>query len=454
MNISLPVWGEYDVVVLGGGPAGFSAAIASAENGSNTLLVEYNGFLGGMATAALVMPWNVWAKPITSKDIGGVYTTLVEALIKDNSTFLFSNRTVLRSFDSSMVKIRMDQLADDAGVKLCFHTLACDVIKEGDKISAIVLQSKSGRGLIKGKYFIDTTGDGDISVCAGAEYSIGNKNDDSNTQPATLIFKMGNVNIPMLSDYLKNNPNEIGDWPPSEDMIFGDENHICISGFFSLVNKGKEKGLLIKGNQLIITSTPIPGIVTVNMTKVYGVDINDPFSISQAEINAREQILKGQKFLKKYVPGFKDSYLDEIGIQLGIRETRRIIGDKIILYEDICSGKKHKDRVGKLFNVGHLDFTKKDEAGNNITKFEYLTKELEIPSRSLLVKGINNLLVGGRCISTDQKAFGFIRTQTACFATGQAAGVIASVSSFEEKDIRSIDISKVQNILSKQGIEL
>lgn len=454
MNINLPVWGEYDVVVLGGGPAGFSAAIASAENGSNTLLVEYNGFLGGMATAALVMPWNVWAKSVTSKDIGGVYRTLLEVLNKGNSTFLFSDKTVLRSFDSSMVKIRMDQLAADAGVKLCFHTLACDVLKEGNTISAVVLQNKSGRGLVKGKYIVDTTGDGDVSANAGAEYSVGNNKDNSNTQPATLIFKMGNVDISKLSSYLKSNPDEIGDWPPSEEIIFGDKDHICVSGFFSLVNKGKEQGLPVKGNQLIITSTPISGIVTVNMTKVYGINIDDPFSISQAEINAREQISKGQEFLKKYIPGFKDSYLAEIGIQLGIRETRRIMGDKTILYEDICSGKKYEDRVGKLFNVGHLDFTKKDDAGNNITKFEYLTKELEIPSRSLLVKGIENLLVGGRCISTDQKTFGFIRTQTACFATGQAAGVIASVASSEKKDIRSINIYQVQDVLLKQGIEL
>lgn len=452
MHNNLPVWGEYDVVVLGGGPAGFSAAVASAENGANTLLVEWNGFLGGMATSALVMPWNVWAKPITSKDIGGVYKRLVDILNKDNSTFLFSGKTVLRSFDSSMVKIRMDQVVNSAGVKLCFHTLACDVLKEGNQITAVVLQNKSGRGLIKGKYFIDTTGDGDVAVRSGADYSIGNNKDS--TQPATLIFKMGNVDIPTLINYLKNNPKELGVWPPSDKIRFGDQKHICVSGLFSLIKKGKEEGFPIEGNQLIITSTPISDIVTINITKVHGIDIENPFSVSQAEISAREQVLMTQKFLKKYIPGFENSYLAEIGIQLGIRETRRIIGDTIISYEDIQAGRQYKDRVGKLFNVGHLDFTKKDAFGNKITKFEYLTKELEIPFRSLLVKNIENLLTGGRCISTDSKAFGFIRTQTACFATGQAAGVIASIASLEKENIRNINISKVQETLSKQGIEL
>ncbi len=451
-NDNLPVWGKYDVVIVGGGPAGFSAAIASAESGSNTLLVERYGFLGGMATAALVMPWNVWAKPQTSKDIGGVYKKLVDALDKEKSTFLFSKETVLRSFDSSMVKIKMDQLAIMAGVKLCFHTFAYEVLKEGERIIGVVLQNKSGRGLVKARCFIDATGDGDIAVSSGANYSIGINN--RSIQPGTLIFKMGNVDIPKIITYLKRNRKEMGDWPPSDEISFGDQNHICISGFFSLVEKGKKEGMSIAGNQLFITSTPIPDIVTVNITKVYGIKIDDPFSVSQAEICARKQVFETQLFLRKYIPGFENSYLAEIGVQIGLRETRRIIGDTVITYNDIQRGKKYKDLVARLFNVGHLDFNDKDDFGNRIVKFEYLSKELEVPSRSLIVKGVENLLVGGRCISTDPKAFGFIRTQTACFATGQAAGVMASISSLEKKDVRSINISKVQEILLKQGIEL
>lgn len=449
---NIPVWGEFDVVVLGGGPAGYSAALGAAQAGSRTLLVEQHGFLGGMATAALVMPWNVWAKPVTSNDIGGAYEKLVQTLEKENSTYLFSDKTVLRSFDPSSVKIKMDQILQESGVKLLFHTLAVDVLKEGELISGVVLQNKTGRGIVKAKAFVDTTGDGDVAVRAGAEYSVGK--DNKSMQPGTLIFKMGNVDVAELTDYLQANREEIGQWPPTDDIRFGDGNHICISGLFKLVSKAKEEGVPLISNSLIITSTPTPGLVTVNVSKVYGIDLDDPFSLSDAEIEARKQVYYAQAFMKKYIPGFSNAYFADIAVQIGIRETRRITGDTIVSFEDIKVGRHYPDRVVRLFNVGHLDFTKTDEAGNRVATFEYLPKDLEINFSSLLVKGIENLVTGGRCISTDADVFGFIRTQTACFPSGQAAGVIASVGSRWNGQIRSCEVGQVQEILTSQGIKL
>jgi hypothetical protein len=405
-----------------------------------------------MATAALVMPWNVWAKPVTTNDIGGAYEKLVRCLEKENSTYCFSKRSVLQSFDPSTLKIMMDKLLLSSGVKLLVHTTVIDVIKDDGVISGVVLQNKSGLGIIKAKTFVDTTGDGDAALRAGAEYSVGREN--CSTQPGTLIFKMGNVDVSSLIEYLKKNRDEIGNWPPTDDMRFGDNDHICVSGLFNVVARAKEEGVMLSSNQLIITSTPTPGVVTVNVSKVYGIDMDQPFSLSDAEVEARKQVYEAQAFMKKYVPGFKNAHFADIAVQLGIRETRRIVGDKVVAFEDIQNGKHYPDRVARLFNVGHLDFTKRDSKGNRVATFEYLSKDLEIPFGGLLVKGIENLVTGGRCISTDPDVFGFIRTQTACFATGQAAGVIASVGALNKGKVRSCEIAQVQEILTSQGIRL
>jgi len=449
---NLPVWKEVDTLVLGGGPAGFSAAVAAAQIGAKTLLVEQYGFLGGMATAALVMPWNVWAKPVTSKDIGGVYRRLVQALERKNATYCYSPKTVLRSFDPAMLKITMDELALEAGIDLLFHTIAVDVVKKGSLIDAVVLQSKAGRGVVKAKTFVDATGDGDVAVRAGAPFRIGS--DDSKTQPGTLIFMMGGVDILQLTAYLKQNREELENWPPNDEIRFGDGEHICVSGFFEIIRRAKADGVPLIGDQLILTSTPTKGLLTINITKVYGIDLDDPMSLSRAETEARKQISTAKDFLNRYIPGFKSAYLVDIAVQIGIRETRRIKGDVVIKIEDVQNGRSYPDRVARLFNVGHVDFTGIDEHGNKIVRFDYLTKELQIPFGSILAQGLENLCVGGRCISSDSKVFGYIRTQTACFATGEAAGTVAALAALGNCGVRNIDLGSVQETLVKGGMDL
>jgi len=203
-----------------------------------------------------------------------------------------------------------------------------------------------------------------------------------------------------------------------------------------------------------MTSTPIKSLITVNISKIYDIDIDDPMSLSEAEITARKQVFIAQNFLKRYVAGFKDAHLADIAVQLGICETRRIRGDFVITMEDIQSGCHYADCVARMFNVGHLDFTGTDKEGKPVARFEYLEKDLEIPAGSLIVQGIKNLAVAGRCISTDPGAFGFIRTQTACFATGQASGTIAAFSALEDIHFRSVDTEAVQKQLVKERIEL
>lgn len=452
MGDHLPIWAEVDVLVLGGGPAGFAAAVAAARIGAETLLVEQYGFLGGMATSALVMPWNVWAKPLTCKDIGGVYEQLIKALEGHKATYCFNEKTVLRTFDPSMLKIAMDEMAMESGVKLLFHTLAADVIKENERLSGVILQSKAGRGIVKARSFVDATGDGDVAVRAGAHFHIGEEN--RMIQPGNLIFLMGGVDVSKLIDYLRQNPNEIGNWPPTEEMRFGDGEHICVSGLFQIVNKAKMEGIPLLVDRLFITSTPVKELVAVNATKVYNIDTEDPMALSKAEVEARKQVLITQEFLKKYVPGFQNAYVADIAVQIGIRETRRITGDSIIEMDDVKSGRHYPDRVARLFNVGHIDYTGTESNGNRIVRIEYLPKDLQIPVGSIIAKGIENLSMGGRCISTDHQVFGYIRTQTACFATGQAAGTVAALAAMRNSSLRDINVGLIQEKLTEEGIEL
>lgn len=448
-----PVWADVDVLVLGGGPSGFAAAVSAARLGCDTLLVERHGFLGGMATAALVMPWNVWAKPVTAKDIGGVYGELLEELGKHDGLYTFSDRTVLKSFDASIVKISMDGLCLRSGVRLLFGTLAVDVVAEGPTLRGIVVQNKCGRGLVLARAVIDSTGDGDVGALAGGEFKIGN--DTGSRQPGTLIFKMAGVDVPALVNYLKSEPAEVGNWPPTDEMRFGDDNeHVCLSGCSGLVAQARRDGFELFADQVILCSSPVKGVLTVNMTRVYDVDLDDPFGMSNAESEARRQVLLAVDFLKRRVPGFAGAHLSDLAVQMGVRETRRLIGDHVISMEDVRSGRHYPNRVAKLFNVGHLDFTRKDEEGRRVATFEYLPHALEIPFDSLLVRGFDNLLSAGRCISTDAEVFGYVRTQTACFATGQAAGTAAALSLKKRKSFRQMDVGDVQEQLMKDGIEI
>ena len=449
---SLPVWAEVDVLVLGGGPAGFAAAVSAARLGCDTLLVERHGFLGGMATAALVMPWNVWAKPVTSKDIGGVYSELLDVLGKNDGIYTFSERTVLKSFDASIVKISMDSMCHEAGVRSLVGTLAVDVYAEGPELRGVVLQNKCGRGLVLAKVMIDSTGDGDVGALAGGEFKVGN--DKGSRQPGTLIFKMAGVDVPALVDYLRNNPGEVGNWPPTEEMRFSDGEHVCLSGCPGLVAQARRDGFELFTDQIILCNTPVKGVLTVNMTRVYDIDLDDPFGMSNAEIEARRQILLAVDFLKRRVPGFTSAHLSDLAVQMGVRETRRLTGDHVIAFDDVMAGKQYSNRVAKLFNVGHLDFTKMDADGKRVATFEYLQHALEIPLDSLLVKGVENLLSAGRCISTDAQVFGFVRTQTACFASGQAAGTAAALSVKKAESLRTLDVDDIQEQLTQDGIEI
>ena len=451
-NSSLPLWAEVDVLVVGGGPSGFAAAIAAGQNGARTILVERHSFLGGMATSALVMPWNVWAKPVTIKDIGGVYKSLIERLEKYNGTYRFSDKTVLRSFDPSMVKIIMDAMCMDVNVKLLFSTLAVDVEMTGDRLDGIVLQNKSGRGIIKARHIVDATGDGDVAVLAGASYKMSEKN--GARQPGTLIFTMAGVDIKALIEYLQTRKDEIGGWPPDESMGFGDGDHICLSGLSGCMRQAKEENKDLPVDQIILCSTPNGNPVTINMTRVFDIDVTDPMALSAAEVEARRQVLKGSEILKKFVPGFGKAYLAEIAVQMGIRESRRVVGDYTLTSEDITSGRSHLSTIAKLFNVGHLDFTQKDSDGKKKTLFNYLNQPIEIPYECILPTDLSNLLVAGRCISTSAGAFGYIRTQTACFATGQAAGTAAALSVLHRHDLRRLPVDMLQDRLQKDGIEL
>jgi len=451
-DVYIPIWYEADVVVVGGGPAGFSAAISAAKVGAKTLLVERHGFLGGMATAALVMPWNVWAKPKTSKDIGGVYKELIRRLEEVKATVCPSKDTVLRNFDPEILKIVMDRMVSEANVKLLFNTVAIDTLRSDSQIKGVVLHNKSGTGLVTCKQVVDATGDGDVATLSGNEY---NYEQVDNSQPGTLIFKMMGVNINKLREFLQQNRENIGKWPPNDAMRFSDNDEfICTSGFAKIIAEAKEVGFKLPVDQLIICSTPIPSMVTINVTKVFGIDIDNPWSITHGEMNAREQVVIGRDFLKKFVPGFEDANISGMAVQMGIRESRIITGDYILNIEEIYDGKVFDDRVACLFNVGHLDFTKKDENGNRTTNFEYLSRDLQIPYGCLLAKNFDNLYIAGRCMSCTREAFGMIRTQTACFATGQAAGTAAAIAAINGMNNREIDVLDVQNKLRKEGIEL
>ncbi len=429
----IPVAGSVDVLVVGGGPTGFAAAIAAARNGAKTLLIERYDFLGGMGPGGLVNIWNIWARIIFKmkgearpRDIEGIYKEVVDRLTKLGAAYRPVPEALTTIFDPETTKYVMDQMVMEAGVKLLLYTSASDAIVEGNKIKGVIVENKSGRQAILAKVVIDATGDGDIAARAGAPFEKGREKDGL-LQPGSLMFRMGNVNYARFEEYLKQHPD----------------------GVKSLVEEAEKAGINIPmGSEWIDIPSPInKSVVTILATRAR-VDATSAESTTNAVIELRKQVQTVVSFLKKYVPGYEESFLIDTAPQIGIRETRRIMGEYVLTEEDERQGREFDDVIARL-GIAGIDIH--DPNGKGFLSFAVVPKPFDIPYRCLLPKKVDNLLVGGRCISVTHKALGATRSQHKCMALGQAAGTAAALAVKHGKSPRDIDIREVQTKLREQG---
>lgn len=439
-----------DVLVVGGGPAGLGAAIGAANAGAKVILAEQYGFLGGHATAALLLTFaSYYASSTFIKEqrefelfptdhgvgpsiVGGVLERLIERLVKAGGAIPPSYETgYVVPFDPKIFKLVILDMVNEAGAELLFHALASGVINH-EGLRGVVFETKSGPIVIKAKNIIDCTGDGDVAAFAGASYEVG-REEDGYTQPMTLLFVMEGFQKKLFQKYVEQHPDE---WSG-------------VQGLRTLMEEArKRRELDIPRGDILFFGTMHEDKVNVNsvrITRVSGIDVLD---LTYAEVEGRRQIKQIANFLRKYVPGFEKAYVAQSGTTVGVRETRRIIGEYKLTSEDIVEARKFEGAIAhSAYPIDIHNPTGKGSTFKRLTPREWY----DIPLRCLIPLEIENLLVAGRCISGTNEASASYRVMATCMATGQAAGVWAALASRSDQTPRNVAYLEVKKELIRQG---
>ncbi|MEX2541272.1 MAG: FAD-dependent oxidoreductase [Trueperaceae bacterium] len=457
-HVTLParearVAADVDVLVVGGGPAGLGAALGAAWAGAEVVLAERYGFLGGNATAALVMPLMshfTQKEPAANPDltrllpadhgpgdpvVAGALEVLLHRLISSGWGLAPDQSTGFTvPFDPEGFKAVALELLDEAGVKFLLHSFASSTVGE-DATEGVVFETKSGPLVIYADAVVDSTGDGDVAAAAGAEYRVG-REEDGLVQPMTLMFRMVEFERPDFAAYVRDNPTE---WRG-------------VHGLWSLIDDATRAGELdLPREDILLFATPYERELSVNSTRVGGVLGTDVWDLTRAEWESRRQVRQIVTFLKKRVPGFADAYMAQSGIQIGVRETRRIMGDYVLTGADVVSAQRFDDVVAR--GAYPIDIHNPSGKGTVLKRLPP-GEAYDIPLRCLLPRGVERLLVAGRCISGTHEAHSSYRVTPIAMATGQAAGVCAALASSERSSPRAVSSSRVQEALLAQGANL
>jgi hypothetical protein len=428
-----PVYGEYDVVVLGGGPAGMAAAVAAARAGRSTLLVERYGFLGGMGKAAGVTNFcglhaNVHGE--IRQVVHGVADDLlarIDRLGGLNAPHALFGKTVAQAYDTAAYKIAADDLMLSAGVDLLFHAWAAGLVMGGDRrIAALLVETKSGRRAIRGRAFVDASGDGDLAAWAGVPFEKGDGLGNM-LYPSTM-FRLNGID-----------PQRAGRaWEVIPRLMLEAE----AAGRYRFPRK-----------------TPIvrpqkSGIEwRVNLTQLANAEGNamdgtDADELSQAEVLGRRQIADVAGFLKE-VPGFENSYIVDIAPQVGIRETRRIAGLYLLTESDVLDCASFEDTVG--VNGWPLELHLKGDVEFRWPKIPESRGFNHLPYRMTVPAGMDNLWIAGRCASMSHEAQSAARVTGACFVMGQAVGTAADLALAADGPAADVDVPTLQSRLEANG---
>ena len=467
----MEIFGKYDVVVVGGGTSGVAAAIASARAGAETLLIERLGALGGQMNIS-GPPGFSYAHLFNARweqVIGGIIEETHSRLLKEGHALPHLKPDFRAGYSFSYVDpdwwgLLIFEMMTENGVQLLLHSLAVEVLKEGNAVRGVIVENTSGRQAALGKIIIDCTGEGDISVRAGAPYEMLPK---EKLQPHTISFTVDGVDWEKVLTYIKENLKEFVFMTRPYLSWTEDQVHERIKrvkditelgeqmGFISLREKALAKGEWHGKSGVGFFLIPREGGVIQahfqHSSHVSNCDPTDVRDLTHGEIEARRQIVIAWRFVKKYLPGFEKAYVTRVCPELRVRESRRIMGDYLLTTEDVIEAKKFKDVIGKSAFPA---------AGHHVASTETLTHTSvyprdggshDIPYRCLVPKKIENLLVAGKPISTDRDAYHRFLQQT--MVTGQAAGVAAALCAKQNMTPRDLekDVSKLQEILLKQG---
>jgi len=412
-----------DIIVAGGGPAGVAAAISAARLGADVALVERYGFLGGMGTAGFVFPFMshyAGDRPV----IAGVWGEMLERLAHYPYGYKASTHIAgIRHFcfDVEGLKQIWLQMCLDAGVKLKLHTFITDAMLNDNRVTGIITHSKSGREELIGALTIDATGDGDMAARAGAPFELGRKADGL-VMPMSLHFRMAGVDMHRM--------------PPREEIN-------------ALYKRDKDAGLITNPRENVLWfDTPHPDQVHFNTTRLLKFLGTDRDDLTAAEIEGQRQVREMVGWLTSTVPGFENAWLLMTGCQVGVRETRRIVGEHVITEEELINLTKFPDAIA--CSAYPVDIHNPAGSGTIMKEVpfgEYYT----IPYRAMVPRQIDGLLVAGRPISSTHEAHSATRIQPVAAATGEAAGVAAVQALREGVSFRDVNTDRLRETLRVQG---
>ncbi len=410
---------KYDVVVVGGGFAGVGAALASARGGAKTLLVEKGNALGGAAVNSLVMPFMPYFT-----EFDGVKTDLSAGIFKSIIDELERRGAIEspRKFSEEELKFLLQEMLLDAGVDFLFHAYICGTDRKEDKLNSITVATKSGQLEIKADYFIDATGDAQVAFLAGFPTKLG-REPDNLCQPMTLCFRVGNVDV---EKFMESRPN-----------------------FQIEYKKQLAEGKLINPREdILVFRTIVPNVLHFNTTRVVKKNPVCAEEVTQAEIIARRQVYEMYKFVKENAAGMENSFLMSTAQEIGVRESRMIVGEYVLTEQDCRNFTKFSDGIAAC-NYD-IDIHNPEGTGTShyyFPKGEYYT----IPYRSLIPKNAQNLLVAGRCISSDHGAQASYRIMPTVCCIGEAAGVAIAQAVKKKISVLEVDTDELRKTLKENG---
>lgn len=426
-KMAVPVMAEVDVMVAGGGPAGIGAALAAARNGASVLLVEQRGYLGGMATVSQVpayCPFSDHEKPV----IRGIGLEILEAM-KTRMEAEFQERWADKidwvPIDSEQLKKLLDDKMQEAGVPVLYHTFIGNVVQQDGVVEAAIIHNKTGTQAVKAKLFIDSTSDADLVGHAGGQFEKGGE--EGELQPGTMCFVLSNLNRSRFFEHAAENGTDLK----------------------AAINRAKAEGKLNVVRDWAGISWLNEQIAGFNFGHIFGIDGSRAEDLTKGAIEGRALVHHIVGWLRT-LPGFENAHLTLTGEQIGIRETRRIIGDYVVTADDFLACRTFEDDVTR--NAYYIDIhMAKPSSGMTMVHLPP-GQSHGIPYRSLLPVGIENVIVAGRSISTDRATQGSTRVMPNCFAMGEAAGTAAAqlVRAGSNRS-RSVDINLLQKQLVRQG---
>ena len=421
---------QYDVIVIGGGPAGICAAIAAARGGQKVLIVEASNALGGAINTMQVMPFMEYVTPIRGHKnpvflVRGIFEEIClrhNELARELEGESRHVNLPLYQFSDEYMKMILPRMVKEAGVEVLYHAKMISATAEQNKVTSVTVAATSQVLTLTAKVFIDCSGDAELAYQAGFPTRLG-RPQDSLCQPMTLCFRVGDIDVPTFT---KNLP-----------LIQ------------KLYREAKARGEITNPREdVLIFHTFSPSVIHFNTTRVVKHNPVDPFEISEAEEIAREQVYEMFKFLRQYAPGCERATLLSSAAHIGVRESRMIDGEYVLTKEDLLANRKFEDGIAAC----NYDIDIHNPEGSGTSHYYFPAwAYYTIPYRSLVPKNSDNLLVAGRCISSDHDAQASYRVMPFAAALGHAAGVAAAVAIKNGTTVKDADVAQIQSTLRAQN---